>query len=135
MPSFIQSNTQSGLIVRQPTADFTGAEGLLAKQSTTALQVSLAGVGDLALFVVTEVEASNGTDPTAQRVTLQPLSGERNARAICAAAITAGATVASTTGGLLHIAVTGDQIIGVAEDSTSASGAYCLFRPANLGTK
>ena len=140
MPSFIQSNTQNGLIVRNPfpTTDFTNAEGLLAKVSsssgsTNGLQyIDLAGVGDLALYVVTEVEVATGE---AQRVTLQPLSSLRNTRAIAAAAINTGDKVASTTGGYIHTAVTGDQIIGIAEDSASASGAHLLFRPVNLGTK
>ena len=136
MPSFIQSNTQNGLIVRTPAQDFTSAEGLLAKATATALTVDLAGVGDLALYVVTEVACPNGVDPTVQRVTLQPLDGSRNVRAICASAINAGAQVASTTGGKLHTAVTGDQIIGIAEDAVSSTGGgYCLFRPVNLGTK
>ena len=146
MPSFIQSNTQSGLIVRTPvpSTDFTYAEGLLAKVSSSSgtvngnQYVDLAGIGDVPLFVVTEVEVTTGET---QRVTLQPLSGERNVRGIAAGAINAGVQVAASTGylngvvtnGFIRAAITNDYIIGVTEDTASASGAYILFRPVTLG--
>ena len=138
MPSFIQSNTQQGLIVRNPlpSVDFTNAEGLLAKISsssgnTIGLQyVDLAGVGDIPLYVVTEVEVATGE---AQRVTLQPLMNNRNVRGIASAAINAGVQVASAAGGQLRAATTGDYVIGITEDAVSASGQYVLFRPAFVG--
>ncbi len=124
----VQSNTQEGIVTKLANSDLSGKEGLLAKlvDATGSCVVDLAGVGDLALFVIVEGGASG------KPVQLLPLDGSRNVRVISGATIAGGVQVAPDASGKLRAAVTSDYTIGVTEED-GTSGQYTLIRPITLG--
>ena len=121
----VQTNTQSGIVVRTAASDLSTKEGLFAVVSGS-LGCDLAGAGALALYVISSGGASG------KPVDLIPLSSSRNVRVISAATIAAGVQIASDASGKLRTAITNDNVLGITEESTVA-GQYTLIRPAKLG--
>lgn len=125
----IQSNTQSGIVVKPSAADLSGKLGCFAKIDVNG-NAAAAGAGDLAKFIVNDVkDATVGSDTS-----LLPLSGERNVRVIAGGVVTAADLIASDANGKAVTAQAGNYILGQAEESAVA-GQYVLIRPMAAGAK
>ena len=134
----VQTNTQSGIITRISNANLSASEGCLAKVvatygatsnyggggvDSTLGNVDIAGVGDIALYVIVD-----GGDGTGYPVSLLPLDGSRNVRVIASTTLAAGVQVAPDASGHLRASTTGDYTIGILEESC-VQGQYALVRP------
>jgi len=136
MPSYVQSNTQEGLIVATASGgggSLYGKEGYFAQISpsgTSGFVILPAVSGSICPYVIEEGEASGATGTS---VVLRPLTPSRNVRVYMAVTASAGAHImcAALGAGTLYVPSANGKsyALGVLENYVVTAGTYGLMRP------
>jgi hypothetical protein len=133
----VQTNTQQGLITVKSTTDWSSYVGRFVNIGSDG-HPAFPSAGGVALYVIEDAYAEGGyfTPPSntlsgvAYKVTLRPLSPDRNVRVVAGDVIACAAQIASTAAGLAVTASASasNKLLAFAEEA-GVSGQYILIRP------